>query len=120
MLIPVADLLLTELRRCRCGATFYAPSTKVHRLSRSPNGETFKQTILVRRGGEAPLPILTKYEITIWLNHCPNCWNANMEWDGAAAIIPERPTLQPLNGQFGSQSSPSLIKKVRPLSLDEL
>jgi hypothetical protein len=122
MLVPVADILLIERRRCKCcDKTYDAPGIFIHRLESSPEGELSKRVMHARReighekGADPFVPYRAVRLFEVSVPHCLACWNTNISWQNANAIIPERPEYERSWKTIIGSLPRKLPKKLRPL-----
>lgn len=101
MLLPVADILLIERRRCQhCGKSYDSPGIFIHRLDSSPEGELSKKSMHSRRplgherGGDPHVELRAVRIFEVSVPFCQACWSPNISWQNANAILPDRPERQ--------------------------
>lgn len=93
MLLPTADILLIEIRTCKCGQSFRSPCPEVKRLYRTPIEEPTKHEISrVKEPDEPPMLYAAIREVHISVPACESCFKANASYTQVQAIIPKRPT----------------------------
>lgn len=91
-LLPVADLVICELRKCRgCGHVKAHTSSRVFRLLSSCESDPFKRILRLRKAEEAPLDRRCVRVVEVLSDHCQECWKENTSWEEAVAIVPKRP-----------------------------
>lgn len=122
MLLPIADILLIERRRCtNCDKTYDAPGVYIHRLESSPEGELSKKVMHSRRplghekGGDPHVELRAVRLIETSVPFCQACWQPNISWQNANAILPERPERQPVETQIALAYKRTAITRFRNL-----
>lgn len=103
-LLPIADCLVIEHRRCQCGIEYISPAPIIHRLLASPVGEPRKLVLRPRKEDEFPMDIKTVHSVNIAMLHCPLCWEHNMGWLNASALVPKRPTAELVEELFDTRA----------------
>lgn len=99
-LLPTADCLLIERRRCRkCGNATDVASPRLHRLLHSCQGEPRKLELIshseLEKRGEVPHlsapSTRTVHILEVPIDACIACWTYDLEWEEASLIFPIRP-----------------------------
>lgn len=135
-LAHIADVMLVERRRCKCGTIFHTPSTRVHRLLRSHKGALLPITQCrsrvefsnaAGRNADPCVDLRTFRIVDVYVAACLSCWRPNISWDEARAITPDPPPPAPsdysieariaahargLNRTFAADVTPSRERKV--------